>query len=90
MAKVENETARKHRATYSRDKRQGGYLIRVEGPQSNMFAGREVPVTMRDGKEHTEKLEKLIWNGKDKETGIPCTLYSFEAKPREDAEQVEF
>lgn len=77
---------RAHKATFAKDKRKGGYLIRVEGPSSNMFAGREVPVSLRDGTEHTEKLESLIWTGKDKESGLPVTLYSFIAKPREASE----
>jgi hypothetical protein len=74
---------RAHRATYAKDKRKGGYLVRVAGPHSNMFAGREVPVTMKDGTEQKEKLDGLIWSGKDKETGEPVTLYSFVAKPKE-------
>ena len=74
---------RKHRATYSTDKKKGGYLVRVEGPYPEKFAGREIPVTTRDGKEHIEKLVRLIWTGKDKETGVPVSLYTFEPKPRE-------
>lgn len=74
---------RAHKATYSTDKKNGGYIIRVEGPQSNAFTGREVPVTTRDNQEHTEKLTKIIWTGKDKESGQPVTLYKFESKPKE-------
>lgn len=73
----------KHKATYATDKRKGGYLIRVAGPDSNAFAGKEVPVTTKDGNEHLEKLDKVIWTGKDKESGIPVTLYTFVAKPKE-------
>lgn len=93
MAKeVKNEKAggRKHRATYATDKRKGGYLVRVAGPQSNMFIGREVPVTMKDGSEHNEKLTKLVWSGKDNDTGEPVSLYHFEAKPRALADEIEF
>jgi hypothetical protein len=75
---------RQHKATYARDKRKGGYLIRVAGPNAGRFAGREVPVTMKDDTEHTEKLTGLIWAGIDTETGAPVALYSFEAKPREE------
>ena len=56
---------RKHRATYAADKRQGGYLIRVAGPDSDRFVDREVPVTLKNGTEHNEKLTRLIWSGAD-------------------------
>lgn len=75
---------RAHRATYARDKMKGGYIIRVEGPNANRFAGREVPVTLRNGDESTEKLEALIWTGKDQDSGQPVALYSFEARPKEE------
>ena len=39
---------RSHKATYARDKRKGGYLIRVIGPNAAAFAGREVPVIRKD------------------------------------------
>ena len=83
------EQKTKHRATYATDNRSGGYNIRVAGPQANMFAGREVPVTLRSGEVQKEKLLKLIWSGKDKESGEPVALYTFEAKPKEVVE-VEF
>lgn len=81
---------RAHTATYATDKRKGGYLIRVQGPKASQFSGRDVPVTTRDGAEHQEKLVKLIWSGKDEETGQPVALYQFEAKPRDKNEVVEF
>lgn len=81
---------RLHRATYSADKKKGGYLVRVEGPNAERFAGREVPVTMKSGDEHSEKLIRLIWTGNDKETGAKVALYSFESRPREDESQLEF
>lgn len=84
MAKAQTENGkRKHRATYARDKKKGGYLIRVAGPNAAMFAGRDVPVTMKNGDEHNEKLDGLIWSGIDEESGDNVALYSFEAKPRE-------
>ena len=83
---TKDATERKHRATYARDNRNGGYLIRVAGPYPEKFAGREVPVTMKSGKEHVEKLGKLIWTGADQETGQRVALYAFEAKPREQEE----
>lgn len=81
---------RQHKATYAKDKRNGGYLVRVIGPQSNAFAGRSVPVTRRDDSEEMEKLVAVIWTGIDNGTdanpgtGKPVTLYSFEAKPKDD------
>jgi hypothetical protein len=92
MAKKPSEgaTQRQHRATYAKDKKKGGYLIRVEGPSSNMFAGREVPVNTKDGGEHIEMLDALIWSGKDNESGKPVSLYSFVAKPKEPIDTIEF
>jgi len=81
---------RAHKATYATDKRKGGYLVRVEGPRAPEFVGRIVPVTTRDGNEHDEKLVRLIWTGTDKESGKPVALYSFEAKPREAADEIPF
>lgn len=77
---------RKHRATYARDNRKGGYMVRVTGPYPERFAGREIPVTTRAGDEHTETLDKLVWAGKDKESGEPVALYTFVSKPREETE----
>lgn len=82
----QTETTRKHKATYATDKRNGGYLIRVEGPECNRFSSREVPVTMRNGDEHKEKLTSLVWTGVDKESGKPVALYRFEPRPREQVE----
>lgn len=97
MAKDARQEApkRRHSATYATDKRSGGYLVRVIGPDASRFVGREVPVTTKDGKEHMEKLERLIWAGPDKDpqtgqpTGKNAALYKFVAKPRE-AQDAEF
>lgn len=86
MAKKNEGNGRQHKATYARDKRNGGYLVRVAGPNANRFAGREVPVTRRDDSEDVEKLDSLIWTGKDTDTGENVALYSFVAKPREELE----
>lgn len=85
---------RAHRATYARDKKKGGYLIRVMGPRAGEFAGRTIPVEVKGGDEHQEKLEALIWSGTDDGeisgyTG-PCALYSFEAKPKEERDEIPF
>jgi hypothetical protein len=81
---------RQHRATYGADKKAGGWLIRVEGPNAEKFAGREVPVETKSGEEHTEKLTRLIWTGPDQETGVKVALYKFEPKPREAEEEAAF
>src|SRR5262245_33463975 len=73
---------RNHKATYARDKQKGGYIIRVEGPTPNRYAGREVPVERRDGSESFEKLTALLWTGTDGESGKLVALYSFEPRPK--------
>ena len=83
-------TGRLHKATYARDKKQGGYLIRVAGPYPEQFAGRSVPVTLKNGEEHDEDLTALIWTGVDKESGDKVALYKFASKPREEQEQAAF
>jgi hypothetical protein len=92
MAKTEaaESPKRKHKATYATDKRNGGYLIRIAGPMAECFAGRDVPVNTKDGSEHVEKLERMIWTGLDKESGGKVALYKFVSKPREAAPDVEF
>lgn len=85
MAKEKTE-GRKHKATYARDKRKGGYIIRVAGPFADRFAGRTVPVTRQDNSESDEELDALIWSGTDEKTGVPVALYSFKARPREELE----
>lgn len=79
-----------HRATYARDKKKGGYLVRVEGPHAAKFAGREVPVTRKDGSSDPETLDGLIWSGIDEESGKPVALYSFVAKPKEQDDEIPF
>jgi len=81
---------RQHRATYSRDKRKGGYLVRVVGPKATEFVNREVPVTRNDGSESVERLLKLVHSGVDDgkvvavDKGKNYALYTFEAKPHEE------
>lgn len=106
MAKAPNNEApavtggRLHKATYSTDRKKGGYLIRIEGPNAAEFGPkktdqigvdnkpiykfREVPVTTKDGAEHRETLTRLIWSGNDQESGKPVALYTFQAKARDD------
>jgi hypothetical protein len=84
------EPTRAHKATYARDKVKGGYIIRVEGPAAAKFAGRTVPVTMMNGNEHDEQLDRLIWTGVDGETGKPVALYGFVAKPKELNDEIPF
>jgi len=85
MAKEkENGAKRLHRASYSRDKMKGGYVIRVEGPNASRFAGRSVPVTRKDNSESTEELDSLLWSGTDQDTHHPVALYSFKPKPKDE------
>ena len=74
---------RLHRATYSSDKRNGGYLVRIAGPYPEKFAGKDVPVSTKSGGEHEERLTRLIWTGTDRESGEKVALYKFESQPRE-------
>lgn len=83
---VKQGAKRQHKATYATDKKNGGYLIRVEGPLSNAFSGKIVPVVKRDDSESAEALDRLIWTGKDQETGKNVSLYTFVPKPREHAD----
>lgn len=73
-----------HRATYATDKRKGGYLIRVQGPSPDRFVGRTIPVHRRDGSETEETLDRVIWSGKDDESGDNVSLYKFLPKPLDD------
>ena len=88
-------TKRRHKATYARDKKKGGYLVRVIGPQATEFAGRKVPVATMNGDEHEEELNALIWSGVDEGfedrpgSGQPAALYTFKSKPREE-KHIEF
>lgn len=87
-----------HRATYARDKRHGGYIIRVTGPTPEKFAGRDVPVERSDHSVGTEKLTTLITSGiQDAKSaqfggvpGEPYALYHFAPRPREEVEEVPF
>lgn len=88
-AQTNSDGKRTHRATYAADKRNGGFNIRVVGPNANEFAGETVPVETKNGEEHEEKLIRLLWAGDDTDpqtkelTGRKAALYSFEARPRE-------
>ncbi|MDE2021178.1 MAG: hypothetical protein KGJ13_12655 [Patescibacteria group bacterium] len=85
---------RSHKAGYARDKLKGGYIIRVQGPHAASFAGRQVPVTSKDGAETMEQLTDLIWSGMDdgKVSGYVghCALYHFEARPRGEEDEILF
>jgi hypothetical protein len=79
---------RRHTATYATDKRTGGYLVRVAGPDADKFAGREVPVKTKRDVEHSEKLLKIKWAGVDEiedsaTRGQNVALYTFASKPRD-------
>lgn len=85
---VKQGTKRLHKATFASDKKNGGYLIRVQGPTPNVFAGKIVPVVKMNDDESAEALERLVWFGKDAESGIPVALYTFTQKPRKDIEPI--
>lgn len=91
-----NVKKRSHKATYTTDKKKGGYLVRVIGPQAAHFAGRTVPVTRRDDSENEEMLDRLLWSGVDTGTeaqpgtGLPVALYAFKPKPRKEDDEVPF
>jgi len=92
---VADAPKRRHRATYTSDKRTGGYLIRVIGPDAAKFLNRDVPVTLADGTEHAERLIKLVHTGVDEgkfnaaDKGQTYALYKFQPKPR-DEKQADF
>lgn len=90
MTTPNNPAKRKHKATYAADKKKGGWMIRVQGPNAGAFAGKEVPVTMRNESEHTEKLDRLVWSGIDDETKQPVSLYTFVPKPKTPEEEPSF
>lgn len=87
---MSDKAKRSHRATYATDKIHGGYIVRVEGPHANRFAGRTVPITRRDGTENEATLEKLLWTGKDDESGQPVALYSFAPEQKKLNDEIPF
>lgn len=96
MAATDTAPKTLHTATYATDNRSGGYNVRVVGPYPEKFAGREVPVQTKGGSTHNEKLVRLLWTGPDKDpqtgalTGRQAALYKFEAKPREEQQEMPF
>jgi hypothetical protein len=74
-----------HQATYSRDKRRGGWIVRVVGPHAAKFAGREIPVRLRSGEERSTLLGRLLWSGSD-QGGSPVALYEMRAMPEADSD----
>lgn len=88
---------RLHKATYARDKKKGGWMVRIIGPNATRFAGRKVPVTMNNGDEHEEELMVLVWSGIDQGfddrpgSGQPAALYTMKPKPKDEKlEEVSF
>ena len=91
MATIPDATVKpRHRATYAADKKKGGWLIRIAGEYPHAFAGREVPVTMKNSEMHNEQLDRLIWQGLDIENGDHVALYTFIPKPREETPELDF
>jgi hypothetical protein len=82
-----SKDGRKHRATYARDKRQGGYMVRIVGPHAADFrVGQFVPVTRMDGSEAMEQLNGLVWKGTDEESSQPCALHQMVKRARAEQE----
>lgn len=80
---------RRHRATFATDRKKGGYIVRVAGPDCDRFAGKVVPVTTKSGREDMHELDRLLWTGTDDSEDCPAqykkvSLYSFKPKPREE------
>ncbi len=90
----DKDAKRQHKATFAADKKNGGYLVRVQGPHATAFAGRSVPVTKKDGTETVEDLDRLIWSGMDdgEISGYagPCALYTFKPKEKELDDEIPF
>lgn len=83
---------RQHRATFATDNIEGGYMVRVEGPNADKFAKRTIPVTRFNGEETNIELKSMTWTGPDKVTGAKVALYKIVKHPRVkvDAESVAF
>lgn len=85
-------SARVHRATFATDNIEGGYMVRIEGPNAEKFARRKVPVTRFNGEETEIELKSLTWTGPDKETGKKVALYKIikNKRPAKDTDSVAF
>lgn len=92
MTETKKESG-KHKATFALDKRTGTYKIRVSGEHADVFGGREVPVTKKDGTKTFEKLLKLTNTYMD-DTQEKVAYYTFvqKEKPKKDEkkEDIEF
>lgn len=75
-------TKRLHRATFATDNIEGGYMVRVEGPNADKFAKRTIPVTRFNGEETEIELKSMTWTGPDKVTGVKVALYKIVKHPR--------
>lgn len=80
----------KHRATYTKSKTTGEYLIRIVGPDAVHATGETIPVSTKSGDIHMETLGELVSQGIDdwigpgyEPSGQPFALYRFDRKPRE-------
>lgn len=50
-------------ATFQRNKRGNGWIVRVVGPHSEAFSYKSIPVTMKDGSTKMVELTNVIWSG---------------------------
>jgi hypothetical protein len=86
-APIAPASARRHRATFATDNIEGGYMVRIEGPDCAKFAKRTgIPVTRFDGSETAIDLKNLVWSGNDLESGKPVALYKIVKHPRAKAD----
>lgn len=87
---IPSRDGRSHRATFSRDKYEGGYNVKVVGPAAKRMEGRWVPVTKKDDSEEMRYLLRLVFGGTDDDTGQPMAIYKCWAEPRKDADAIPF
>lgn len=50
-------------ATFQRNKRGNGWIVRVVGPHSDAFSYKTIPVTMKDDSTKQVELTNVIWSG---------------------------
>jgi hypothetical protein len=104
MAKSQQTEAGAHRATWAKDRRNGGYLVRVIGPNANRFGERrvddgskdgiivrrKVPVTLKSGEQKMAELGGVVWTGKDEDTGQPVALYTHIPEQADEQDELPF
>lgn len=91
-----SKDGRTHKATYAKDRKEGGYNLRVIGPHAKKMGRRWLPVTRFDGSENMEYALDIIWSGTDDGTedrpgtGLPVALFSMWKAPKEEQDEIPF